>query len=772
MPRVFTDISSPSSALDASDPYSAAYLKLLDDPQEWAAFSQRVGQTTQVWQSELLVEGVLDATAAQNLAESLKECPGVQAVRLLNGFQRLEVTWNALNSRPSLWLDCLQQAGYRALPARDCASREARRRALQMATLRWQLAAVCFGVVLLCSLPTYVGQYLQAEYMQRLRWMAWLFTLPLLFFCAQPIWETGWHKLRKGRVGLTLPLALALVVAAVASMMGLRSATDLDRQPIYFDSISWIVLAFLAFHWLQLRLADRSAAALEVQRNSMPESVERQTRLGTFERVAVRHLKVGDRIRIQPGETFVADGVIEQGATMVDEALLTGESRALYRRYGDAVVSGSHNLSALVHIRVTRLGAQTRLGEMQSLMEAAKGSRPRTLPFVERLAGPFVVVLITFSAACCLGWWPESGQALSIAVAIWVVSAPCALSLAVPAALLAAASALAKKGVQVRNLRALEALSRVDTLIFDKTGTLTQDAMVLDAIECRPGEVGSELLRMAAALAQHSLHPASRALCAAVGTPRGAARGPAGPEWRCDQVHESPGAGLEGIVQSDGTGEHALRLGSATYCGVSPLPDARYAVYLSDARGWLATFTLDEALRTQAALVVTQLNQAQIDVRMMSGDKPDAVRRMARVLGIQDARGACSPLEKLQVVRDLQRQSRVVAMVGDGLNDGPALAGADVSFALGNAVPSVQECADFVVLGDHLSQVADAVALARKAMRRVRQSVMAVLALNAIGVLAALAGELQPDTALLGLVSTTLLVAVNGRRLMRPVAVN
>ena len=767
MPRVFTDISSPAPAFDASDPFSAAYLKLLDDPQEWDAFSQLVGQATQVWRSELVVEGVGDAAAAQNLAELLKACAGVHAVRLFNGFQRLEVTWSAIATRPSLWLDCLQQAGYRALPARDCAAREARRYALQMATLRWQLAAVCFVVILLCALPTYAGQdLLQPAFAQRLRWIGWLFTLPLLFFCAQPVWEAVWRDLRKGRVSLALPLALALVVAAVASMMGLFATAELDPEPIYFDSISWIVWAFLGSHCLQLRLSDRSAAALEAQRNAMPESVERQTRLGTFERIAVRYLQIADRIRIQPGETFPADGVIEQGATMVDEALLTGESRALYRRYGDAVVAGSHNLSAVVHIRVKALGAQTRLGEMRSLMEAAKGSRPRTLPLVERLAGPFVVVLMTFSAACSLGWWQESGQALSIAVAIWVVSAPCALSLAMPAAL------LAEKGVQVRNLRALEALSRVDTLIFDKTGTLTQDAMVLDAIECRPGEVGSELLRMAAALAQHSLHPASRALCAAVGTPRGAARGPAGPEWRCDQYHESPGAGLEGVVQAQGLGEHALRLGSATYCGVSPLPDARYAVYLSDARGWLATFTLDEALRTQAALVVTQLNQAQIDVRMMSGDKPDAVRRMARVLGIQDARGGCSPQEKLQVLRDLQRQSRVVAMVGDGLNDGPALAGADVSFALGNAVPSVQECADFVVLGDHLSQVADAVALARKAMRRVRQSVTAVFALNAIGVLAALAGELQPDTALLGVVSTTLLVAVNGRRLVRRAAAN
>ena len=294
------------------------------------------------------------------------------------------------------------------------------------------------------------------------------------------------------------------------------------------------------------------------------------------------------------------------------------------------------------------------------------------------------------------------------------------------------------------------------------------------ATETNLRENGTELLHKAAALARHSLHPASRALCAALGTPRAAVRAYTGPEWTCPHVVDTPGAGLEGTASAVGSPDHSVRLGSSAFCGVPPIPDVRFAVYLSDARGWLATFTLDEALRAQAALVVTRLNQARVAVHMLSGDKADAVRRMARVLGISDARGGCSPHDKLQAVQALQANAEVVAMVGDGMSDGPALAGADVSIALGNASPKVHQVSDIVVPVEHVGLVADAVVLSRKTRRVARQNGVFLLAAYTLGAVLA-ASELVPQipgpllTLCVAMVSS-LVVLANAWRLTRKVA--
>jgi Cu2+-exporting ATPase len=406
------------------------------------------------------------------------------------------------------------------------------------------------------------------------------------------------------------------------------------------------------------------------------------------------------------------------------------------------------------------VGEQTRFAQIVALMESAASSKPQLAQLADRVAKPFLLaVLLAAAAAAAYGWGQDPAHALMVAVAVLVVTCPCALSLATPVAMLAAAGTLARRGVLVRSLQSLETLAGIDVVVFDKTGTLTRDAMTLGAISTRTGVTTPQVLAMAAALARNSLHPVSRALLVAA-TQRGLK------PWDIIQVKESAGQGLSGEVRSpESTDTHSLSLGSARHCGVNEATPSGPHAFLSDESGWLATFELAEDVRSDAASSVTALQAQGIEVQLWSGDAPQAVERVACQVGIVQARGACTPQDKLQQLQTLQQSGKKVAMVGDGLNDGPVLAGADVSFAIGTAVPLAQSRADFVILGEELTKVVRALVLARKTMRIVRQNLAWAAVYNAVCVPVAVAGWMPAWLAGLGMASSSLAVVLNALRL-------
>ena len=759
-----SDIARTIDPFEATAPGPTGELySLLDDPQEWSAFSRPDASREHCWESNLLIEGMHCAACALTIEAALLSVPGVLQANVSAGSHRARIVWSADSIQPSAWMRAVRRAGYRPVPANDAFAREQRRDEGRKALWRLAVAGLCMMQVMMYAYPAYVAAPgdLTAEMEQLLRWASWVLTLPVILFSCGPFFRNAMADVLRRRVSMDLPVALGMLITFVVSTAGTFDPQGHFGREVYFDSLTMFVFFLLSGRWLELRLRDRTAGALEALMNRLPDSVLRQSADGSYERVPVRRLQAADLIRILPGETFPADGLVMQGQTMVDEALLTGESRPVARGIGSSVIAGSHNLSSPVQVEVKQTAGQTRFAQIVALMQTASTSKPALARLADRIAKPFLIAVLLAAASACEIWWArDPGHALMVAVAVLVVTCPCALSLATPAAMLAAAGALARRGVLVRRLEAFEALASIDTVLFDKTGTLTRDAMVLASTRVREGVAQAQALAMAAALSQYSLHPVSRALL--VAAQQGSAVG-----WTARAVQEVAGAGVRGwILSSQGVPEEVeIRLGSAEFCGLGAAPSDFLQAHLSDAQGWLATFELHEDLRPGATQAVAALQRNGIRVCLLSGDGAQAAGRVAAQVGITEFQGLCSPLDKLEFLRLAQRQGQRVAVVGDGLNDGPVLAGAHVSFAFGRAAPLAQAQADFVVLGEQIGVIATSFQVARRTLRVVRQNLWWAAAYNAVCVPLAVVGWLPAWLAGLGMALSSLLVVLNALRL-------
>jgi Cu2+-exporting ATPase len=733
----------------------------LDAPSEWQGFSRKLAAIEGWWESYLAIEGMECPACSLTVEEALLRSPGVRSVQVNGATATARVIWSPGAGNPSEWFKALQRAGYGAVPAADLLSAQPRLRAQRLLLWRWLVAGFCMMQVMMYATPAYVAQPgdITPDIQALLRWASWILTLPVLLFSCRPFFESAWRDLRHGRAGMDVPVALGLAIAFGASTSATFDPGGPMGADVWYDSIGMFVFFLLSGRLLEQRLRDRTAGSLEALARRMPETIERLGADGRFERVPVRQLAIGDRVRVLPGEVFPADGAVTAGQTQVDEALLTGESRALSRGPGQQVVAGSRNLTGAVVVHVERLGEETRFAAIVAMMARASIEKPQLAQIADRIASPFLLAVLIASGAAAAWWWSAGpAHALSVAVAVLIVTCPCALSLATPAATLAAAGGLARRGVLVRRLQALETCAAIDTVVFDKTGTLTRQRVSVVNIHCRSGMDPAQALGLAAALARHSLHPASQAIAAA-------AAGAAG--WNASGVQETAGGGVSGDVSGEAEWRpRKLKLGSAAFCGISNVGTASQ-VHLAEEGEWLASIDLDEVLRPDALPAVAALRRWRLRVQLLSGDQARAVRRLASRAGIEWRWANQSPEDKLAHVRRLQQAGHRVAMVGDGVNDGPVLARADVSIAMGDAVPLARAEADFVILGGQLTAVASLLLQARRTRLIVRQNLAWAAGYNAICVPLAAMGWMPPWLAGLGMAASSLVVVLNSARLAR-----
>ncbi len=749
----------PTLPLAAVEPLAPRVAAALDDETALAGSTRwherdgggREGDTL------FAIQGMYCAACAGVIEAALRKVPGVAQAEVNAASRRLQVRWDPQRVGASAIVEAVRRAGYRALPAHREDAQSALRREARAGLWRLFVAGLCMMQVMMLTLPVYVAApgAIAPDLLALLRWSAWMLTLPVMLFSAGPFFRGAWQAVRQRRIGMDVPVALGIAVTFIAgTAVTFGSGGRFGSEP-YLDSLTMFVTFLLAGRWLEMRARARSTEALDALLLRLPDSVERFDADGVARPVATARLQVGDRVRVVAGQAFPGDGTLLEGRTQVDEAMLSGESRPVDRAVGDAVIGGSLNLGGPVVVLLQQLGEGTRYAQILDLVGRALIERPAIVRATDRLAGPFLWTVMALAAAAFAVWSViDPPRALWVGVSVLIVTCPCALSLAAPAALLSAAGALARRGVLVQRLDAFEALAQTDLACFDKTGTLTQDKLVLAASMTSEGVDAAELSARAASLAAQSHHALSVALAQALPQARH--------DWR--ELVEVPGLGVQGL---DDRGR-LWRLGAPAWVGLAvDAGTARPAVACAPAdnaaREWIR-FEFDEALRSDVHDALASLREQGVQLRLVSGDATRSVQGIAERLGIDRAQGGASPQDKLDTLAGWQHEGHRVLMVGDGLNDAPVLARADVSFALSHGSALAQQRSDFIVLGSRLAEVPAARARAMRTMRIVRQNLSWAVIYNAVCVPLALGGWLPAWAAGAGMATSSLAVVLNALR--------
>jgi P-type Cu2+ transporter len=704
----------------------------------------------------LRVESLHDPRQLLWLEHRIRALPGVRRVAIDRPARRVRVVWNTQRtSLPSL-LDNFAAAHCPAQPLQHDSIDDARSHEQHDALKRLLVAGMCAMQVMTYAFVIYIGVVDFVDFSTRnlFRWLGLITTVPVVFYSAQPFFTGAVRELCERRLGINLPVALALALVFLASMFNtLRGSGE-----IYFDSVSMFVFLLLGGRYLELRSRHRSGALGDAVIDASPLLAERRSADGELETVAAIGLLPGDLVHIAEGGTVPADGVLESARVQVDEALLSGESRPLCRLRGERLIAGSVLLSGPAELRVEHGGASTTVARLGALATRARQAR-NLLGGSDREIGRFVGRVLLLTALTALGWLlVDPARAFEAAVAVLVVACPCAFALTRPATLTRALGVLAGRGVLVTDGAALATLAQVDYALFDKTGTLSVPQLDRRAVEPLRGDTPDRVLQLAAALAHESSHPLARALA-------DAARQHALP-LRAQSVQVSAGAGISGEV--DG---RSLRLGRADFAlapsGQSLPANTAGALLLADAQGAIAAFHLDEQPRADARRVLDALRADGIMPTIASGDDEARVAALSSRLGIDDWHARQSPADKLERLQAARRDGHLTLAVGDGSNDAPLLAGADVSAALTSGTELAQAHADLLLLDGRLDGLIDARAIARQVQRVMAQSRHWSLLYNLCAVPFAALGFVPPWLAGIGMSLSSLVVVLNALRVGR-----
>ena len=518
---------------------------------------------------------------------------------------------------------------------------------------------------------------------------------------------------------------------------------------VWFDAAAMFVFFLLLARVIERFARDRAGDRLELLARAQPELAWRM-RDGLLEQVPTLELRPGDEVRVAADEALPADGELLDEDGQFDEALLSGESAPVPKRCGDPLLAGSRSCLSGARLRVTATGTDTRLAQLRQLVQDAQERKPALARAADRAARVFVLGMFAAAIGTFAWWLPQgAGVAFPIALAVLVAACPCALALAVPASLSAAADAMARRGVLVLGADAIESLAKVDTVLFDKTGTLTYGATRLRSLQ-QFGAGGEDVLALAAGLELDSRHPLARAFATNA-------------VLAIDERVLHPGRGVEGI--RDGA---RLRLGRADFAAGRADDDA---VWLGRDGEALARFEIEHGLRADAGESISRLQALGLRVQVASGDAPDAVARACSQLGILDWESRLLPPDKLALLRGLQADGHRVLAVGDGLNDAPLLAGANVAAAIGSGSALAQRSADLLLTGERLAPLADALLLARRARRIMHQNLAWAALYNLAAIALAASGAIAPGWAALGMAGSSLGVTLNALRVGRPTKV-
>ncbi len=770
----------PGGAGDGATAAADENLAIYDEPEIQARFVRQDGP---VCEASLLVDGIRCGACVWLIEQHLRAQPGVEQVTVNMATERATLRFDPQAARLSTLLAAAGGIGYRLRPF-DAARREqALRKTSRDLFRRLFIAGLGMMQVMMYAYPQYIAQPgdIEPQWDTLLRWASLLLTLPVILYSAQPFFAGAWRDLRARSPGMDVPVAIALAAAFAASV----HATFTGRGEVWFDSVTMFVFLLLGARYLEWMARRQAARTLDALSAAVPETAELvDPATGASTRVPANRLAPGDLFRVAPGERIAVDAELLDDATTIDRSLLTGESHPVPVGRGQAVPGGAINSGHPVTLRAVRAAADSTISTIERLAERAAAQRPRLVTLTDRVARGFVVALLLLALAVWLIWMQlDPSRAAPIAIAVLVVSCPCALSLATPAALAAGSSAALRQHILLASGDLLLDAAEITDVVFDKTGTLTAGRPELveltplpravdaapaktAAIPANPGTGEIDWLAVAAALEAGQPHPVAAAI-------RRAAGQRALP--MTSDARTIPGSGVQARIDGQ-----LWRLGSAGFVasdassaapsaptGPIDASDARDTiVWLADESGPVARLRFRDRLRDDACEVVAALAARGLRPHLLSGDAPATVAAAARALGIADHRGGADPAAKLAYVRELQAAGRRVMMVGDGINDAPVLAAADVSVAFGDASSLARTAAGVVLLGDRLSDLCRLHDNACSTRRVVRQNLGWAMVYNTLAIPAAALGWVPPVVAAIGMSTSSLLVALNSLRLL------
>jgi len=700
---------------------------------------------------DLRIEGMTCAACSTRLEKVLNALPGVEAgVNLATERAQVRLT----PGQASLDEVCaaIARAGFRAqldnakrpTPADQATALSRERTELWVAAL--------FTLPLLIEMGAMFAQPGHAGWLPG--WLQCLLATPVQFWAGARFYRGAWTSLRGGGANMEVLVALGTSAAYFYSLAVLAFASG---APLYFEASAAIVTLVRLGKWLEARAKSRTSAAI-AQLMALAPRQARIERDGTVISVEIDAVQPGDIVVVRAGERIPVDGEIVAGRSAVDESLLTGESLPVTKDARAPVFAGTQNLDGLLRLRAEGVGRHTQLMEIVRLTEAAQGSKAPIQKLADQVSAVFVPVVLALAALTFAGWWLASGEfasSLIPAVAVLVIACPCALGLATPTAVMVGLGRGAQLGILVRSAEALERAEKLNWLALDKTGTLSEGRPALLRIAPAGEADEATLLRFAAALEQGVDHPLARALSAAA-----IERNIALPA--VEAFTNLPGVGVRGRVEA-----RDLRL-------VAAEPDFETTASAEAAATWLALFegerllgrfALADRLRASTPDAVRRLRALGITPIMLTGDRTDVAAQVANRLGLADYRAEVKPQDKAALVAGLRGDGRVVGMAGDGINDAPALASADVSFAMAAGADIALEAADITLMHNDLNAVADAVALSRAVMRKIRENLFFAFFYNILALPLAAAGLLNPVIAGAAMALSSVSVVTNALRL-------
>lgn len=693
---------------------------------------------------ELLVDG-LDCAACVWLIESLlARNPAVTRARVHLSTRRLSLAWQGPIDDANGHAGLVAALGFRLAPYDTIAAAAGDDRETRELLRAMAVAGFAAANVMLLSVAVWAGHDGSMGNATRtlFHWLSAAIALPAVAYAGRPFFRSALGALRAGRTNMDVPISIGVTLACIVSL----HEAWVGEQHAYFDSAITLLFFLLIGRYLDRRARGRARQAVHAL---LALSSRSATVIGADGSTASRRvdsLVPGDVLLVAAGERLGADGIVSEGLSTLDASLVTGESLPQPAFPGVKAFAGTINLGAVLRVKVTAAGDNTLLSEIVRLVEAAERGRSRFVALADRVARAYAPVVHLTALLTFLGWILLGGlawdRALLVATAVLIITCPCALALAVPVVQVVASTRLLRSGMLLLSPTALERLAQVDHVVFDKTGTLTLGRPELVAAPDDP-----ETRRLAASLALNSRHPLARALVRALPDAIPAAG-----------VVEHPGAGLEC--------EGGVRLGSASFCGINdPLDDGRSELWLSRPNQAPARFAFADRLRPDAATTIAALRQSGLTVEVLSGDRQAAVAEAAAAAGITEWRSGVTPAEKAQRLAALAAEGERVLMVGDGLNDAPALAAAHASISPTTAAEATQSAADAVFQGDALGPVAEILHVARRADRLVRQNLALALLYNLSAVPLAILGHVTPLIAAVAMSSSSLLVIGNALRL-------